>query len=77
MQLRTGFEMTCQCAQPTPMMLALSIHPSRASDLVRPDRLETDRVVPKTSYLDPFGNGCSRRRRAAGLGCRHWSGSAE
>jgi len=38
MQLRVGFEMTYQCAQPTLMMLALSNHPSRAADLVRPDR---------------------------------------
>ena len=60
MLLRVGFEMTYQCAQPTPMMLALSIHPSRAADLVRPDRLVTDPAVPTTSYLDLFGNQCCR-----------------
>jgi len=60
MQLRVGFEMIYRCAQPTPMMLALSIHPSRAVDLVRPDRLVSDPVVPTSSYLDLFGNRCSR-----------------
>jgi len=60
MQLRVGFEMIYQCAQPTPMMLALSIHPSRSADMVRPDRLVTDPAVPTTSYLDLFGNQCSR-----------------
>lgn len=60
MQLRVGFEMTYQCAQPTPMMLALSIHPSRAPDMVRPDRLVTDPAVPTSHYLDLFGNRCSR-----------------
>ena len=60
MLLRVGFEMTYQCAQPTPMMLALSIPPSRAADLVRPDRLVTDPAVPTTSYLDLFGNQCCR-----------------
>lgn len=60
MQLRVGFEMIYECAQPTPMMLALSIHPSREPDLVRPDQLVTDPAVPTTSYIDLFGNRCSR-----------------
>ena len=29
MQIRVGFEMAYQCPQPTPMILALSIHYSR------------------------------------------------
>lgn len=60
MRLRVGFEMTYQFEQPTPMMLALSIHPSRASDLVRPEQFATDPAEPVTSYLDLFGNRCSR-----------------
>jgi transglutaminase-like putative cysteine protease len=52
--------MIYQCFQPTPMMLALSIHPSRAADLVVPDELVADPAVPATSYLDLFGNRCSR-----------------
>jgi transglutaminase-like putative cysteine protease len=60
MQLRVGFEMTYQCERPTPMMLALSVHPSRAADLVSPDELLTDPAVAVTSYLDLFGNRCSR-----------------
>jgi len=42
------------------MMLALSIHYSRASDLVRPDHLVTSPSVPVTAYRDLFGNWCSR-----------------
>lgn len=60
MQLRVGFEMIYQCVQPTPMVLMLSIHPSRAADLARLDELETDPAVPTTRYLDVFGNRCSR-----------------
>ena len=60
MKFRVGFEMVYQCAQPTPMMLTLSIHYSRASDLVRPDYLLTSPSVPVTAYRDPFGNWCSR-----------------
>ncbi len=60
MQLRVGFEMTYQCAQQTPMMVALSIHPERAADLASPNWLATDPAVPISSYLDLFGNRCSR-----------------
>ena len=60
MQLRVGFEMVYQCPQPTPMILALSIHHSRTADLARPDRLVTDPPVPVAAYRDLFGNACSR-----------------
>jgi len=60
MRIRVGFEMEYQCRGPTPMILALSIHHSRASDLVRPDHLVTDPAVPVTVYRDLFGNWCSR-----------------
>jgi transglutaminase-like putative cysteine protease len=60
MQIRVGFEMAYECPQPTPMILALSIHYSRAGDLVRPDHLVTWPSVPVTSYRDLFGNWCSR-----------------
>ena len=60
MKFRVGFEMTYQCPQPTPMILALSIHYSRASDLVRPDHLLTNPSVPVAAYRDLFGNWCSR-----------------
>jgi transglutaminase-like putative cysteine protease len=60
MKIRVGFEMAYQCPQPTPMILALSIHYSRASDLVRPDYLVTNPSVPITAYRDLFGNWCSR-----------------
>ena len=60
MQIRVGFEMEYQLPAPTPMILALSIHYSRASDLVRPDNLVTQPAVPVTAYRDGFGNWCSR-----------------
>ena len=66
MQIRVGFEMAFQCPQPTPMLLALSIHYSRASDLVRPDHLVTIPSVPVTAYRDLFGNWCSRLVAPAG-----------
>ena len=60
MQIRVGFEMEYELPAPTPMILALNIHYSRASDLVRPDNLVTQPAVPVTAYRDGFGNWCSR-----------------
>ncbi len=66
MRIRAGFEMEYECPGPTPMLMALSIHASRASDLVRPDRLVTQPAVPVTGYRDLFGNWCSRIVAPAG-----------
>jgi transglutaminase-like putative cysteine protease len=60
MKIRVGFEMEYECPGPTPMILALSIHHSRVSDLVRPDYLMSSPAVPVTAYRDLFGNWCSR-----------------
>jgi transglutaminase-like putative cysteine protease len=42
------------------MILNLSIHHSRVSDVVRPDHLVISPSVPVTAYRDSFGNWCSR-----------------
>ena len=60
MQLRLGYELNYSFPQPTPMILALSIHYSRASDIVIPDHVTTDPPVPIGGYRDGFGNWCTR-----------------
>jgi transglutaminase-like putative cysteine protease len=60
MQIRVGYELVYSCPQPTPMILTLSIHYSRASDLVKPDYLIVQPAVPVTAYRDSFGNWCTR-----------------
>ena len=67
MQIRVGFEMAYRCPQPTPMLLTLNVHYSRASDLVRPDLLVTSPAVPIQGYRDLFGNWCSRVVAPPGL----------
>jgi transglutaminase-like putative cysteine protease len=64
--LRAGYEFTYNCVQPTPMVLVLSIHYSRASDIVVPDHLLTNPSVPVTAYRDAYGNWCSRLVAPAG-----------
>ena len=60
MKIRLGFEITYDCPQPTPMILTLSVHYLRISDLIVPDHLVADPPVPMTAYRDTFGNWCSR-----------------
>src|SRR5580658_3876357 len=60
MQIRLGYELNYAFPQPTPMILALSIHYSRASDLIIPDYVTTDPSVPLEGYRDGFGNWCTR-----------------
>src|SRR5579864_6686205 len=60
MQTRLGYELIYDFPQPTPMILALSIHYSRASDIIIPDHLTTDPAVPIGGYRDGFGNWCTR-----------------
>ena len=60
MQIRLGYELTYNFPQPTPMILALSIHYSRASDVVIPDYVTTDPAVRIGGYRDGFGNLCTR-----------------
>ena len=39
MQIRAGYELIYDCPQPTPMVLMLNIHHTRAGDIVVPDRM--------------------------------------
>lgn len=60
MRIRTGFEIVYECPVPLPMLLTLSVHPSRRDDLETPDWLRTEPIVPVRQYLDGYGNICSR-----------------
>jgi transglutaminase-like putative cysteine protease len=66
MQIQVGYELKYTFQQPTPMILTLSIHHSRASDLVYPDYMRTDPSVLIRAYRDGFGNWCSRIVAPAG-----------
>jgi len=60
MQIRVGYDLSFECAQPLPMIATLHVHYSRASDIIRPDHLLTDPPTPLTAYRDSFGNWCTR-----------------
>lgn len=65
-KIRAGYKIAYDCPQPTPMILILSVHPSRRQDLVTPDRMRTDPLVPATEYTDRYGNICHVIRAPAG-----------
>ena len=66
MRIRAGFRISYDCPSPVPMMLTLSVHPSRRDDLETPDWLKTEPFVDVRQYLDGFGNICSRVLAPAG-----------
>jgi transglutaminase-like putative cysteine protease len=60
LQIKVGYELIYDCPRPTPMMLVLNVHYSRASDLVVPDHLTTVPSISLSPYRDGFGNWCTR-----------------
>jgi transglutaminase-like putative cysteine protease len=66
MQIRAGYEILYECPQDTPMILMVHVHYTRAQDIIVPDHLLTDPVVPVTAHRDFYGNWCSRIVAPAG-----------
>ncbi|MBY0298893.1 MAG: transglutaminase family protein [Methylobacterium sp.] len=66
MKIRTGYTIAFDTPAPTPMVLKLSVHPSRAADLLAPERIVVDPPVPVRQCLDEFGNVCTRLTAPAG-----------
>src|ERR1700755_2878571 len=80
MKIRVGYEIVYDFPQPTPMIMVLGTHFTRASDVIVPDFLTTSPEVEITPYRDMFGNWCTRmvapagRIRLAADGVVHASG---
>jgi transglutaminase-like putative cysteine protease len=66
MRIQCGFEIIYDCLAPVPMLLTLSVHPSRREDLETPEWLRTDPPLDVRQYLDGYGNICSRLTAPAG-----------
>lgn len=60
MLIRAGYKITYDCAQPTPMLLALSVRPERLPDVEGEHRIRFDRPAEARDYLDGFGNTITR-----------------
>ncbi|MEX0758614.1 MAG: transglutaminase family protein [Tistlia sp.] len=60
MLIRVGFEITVECEQETPMLLALYPHPSRVLDVIGQDGLSLAPPLHIVEFKDVFGNRCGR-----------------
>src|SRR6516162_1324505 len=58
MKIHAGYKISYDCPQPTPMVLQLSVHPSRTPDLLTWDRVQLDPPILANTYHDVFGNFC-------------------
>ena len=66
MLIRIGYDIVFELPEPTPMLLMLSVHPSRFNSLQSPEALTVDPFVPMTPFVDVFGNACGRIVARAG-----------
>jgi transglutaminase-like putative cysteine protease len=66
MLIRLGYEIAFDLPAPTPMLLMLHVHPSRADTLREPDRVRVEPAVPVEEFSDAFGNRCGRILAPAG-----------
>jgi transglutaminase-like putative cysteine protease len=72
MRIRLGYDIQFEVPVPAPVVAMLNVHPSRAGDLLEPDRLRTEPDVNQEQYTDGFGNICCRFTAPAGL-IRLWN----
>ena len=77
MRIKAGFTIAYDLPQPVPMLLCLSLHPSRERDLLTPQAITFDPVLNESHYRDDFGNMCHRILAPAGHLVMHTSFEVE
>ena len=66
MKIKVGFEIAYTAPQATPMVIMLSIHPSRRHDIIGSESIVAEPDVAIGYYHDSFGNICGRLVAPAG-----------
>src|SRR5580704_3107488 len=66
MRIRLGYDIRFEVPVSAPVVAMLNVHPSRAGDLLEPDRLRIEPEVEQEQYIDGFGNICCRFTAPAG-----------
>jgi transglutaminase-like putative cysteine protease len=59
-QIRGGFNLAFDSNDYTPLLLMINVHPERQNDLIEPECRTIFPDVPFTTYVDVFGNVCTR-----------------
>jgi transglutaminase-like putative cysteine protease len=57
---RIGYDIQFEIPAPVAIVALLSVHPSRVGDLRAPDELRVEPAAQVESYIDSFGNRCTR-----------------
>jgi transglutaminase-like putative cysteine protease len=65
--IRAGYDIAFHCQQETPMVLMLSVHPSRQADLLGEHIVRFSNDIASRDYVDSFGNVCTRLVAPPGL----------
>jgi transglutaminase-like putative cysteine protease len=60
MILRLGYDIQFEMPAPVAIVALLNVHPSRVPDLRAPDELNVEPATHVESFLDSFGNRCTR-----------------
>jgi transglutaminase-like putative cysteine protease len=58
--IRAGYDIAYDCAAETPLLLMLHVRPERHADLRSPENFAVSPAVPYRTYVDGFGNVCTR-----------------
>jgi hypothetical protein len=66
-KIEAGYDIAFNCFQDVPLILMLSVHPSRRSDLPTEHKISFSPNVASRDYLDVFGNVCTRVVAPAGI----------
>ena len=67
LKISIGYELVYEFPKPTPVILVLAVHFSRAADVIVPDNMITEPYVTVSPYRDIYGNLCSRLLAPMGL----------
>jgi transglutaminase-like putative cysteine protease len=65
--IQAGFEITFECPALTPMMLQVHVRPEREPDLETPEFFNVEPYIPYRTYIDQFGNRCTRLVAPVGI----------
>jgi transglutaminase-like putative cysteine protease len=67
LRIQAGFQIAFKCTADTPMLLMVHVRPEREKDLEAPEQFQCNPGVPFRTYIDSFGNRCTRLVAPAGL----------
>jgi len=66
MLIRIGYNIELELPMPLTMVALLNVHPSRTADLIEPDEVRISPAATQDSYIDSFGNRCTRITSGSG-----------